>query len=218
MAKGIFISFEGSEACGKSTQIDRLKTRLEVLGVEVVASREPGGTALGESIRHLLKYAPEGVGMTPESELLLFEASRAQLVREVIEPALARGAVVICDRFMDSTTVYQGLARKIDPEMVAALNRFAVGGAVPDWTFVLDLDPEEGRKRIVSRGDQRVDRMEQEPLDFYRQVREGYLALAKVNPDRMMVIDGSQSPEQIAELLWTTLINQFHGVFERHRI
>src|SRR3954466_12458949 len=132
MARGAFITFEGSEGCGKSTQVLRLAARLEQQGGRTVLTREPGGTAIGEKIRDLLQFAPEGVAMRPETELLLFEASRAQLVREVIEAALSRGEVVIADRFFDSTTVYQGAARKLDPETVARMNRFAVGDCMPD--------------------------------------------------------------------------------------
>jgi dTMP kinase len=132
MARGAFITFEGSEGCGKSTQVLRLAARLEQAGFRTVLTREPGGTAIGEKIRDLLQFAPESFAMTPETELLLFEASRAQLVRETIAPALEQGTVVISDRFFDSTTVYQGVARKLSPEIVQTLNAFAIGDARPD--------------------------------------------------------------------------------------
>src|SRR3954464_14992571 len=131
LARGAFITFEGSEGCGKSTQVLRLAARLEQAGVHTLVTREPGGTAIGEKIRDLLQFAPESFAMTPEAELLLFEASRSQLVRETIEPALDQGIAVISDRFFDSTTVYQGVARKLPPEIVQTLNAFAIGDAQP---------------------------------------------------------------------------------------
>src|SRR5881275_3078382 len=140
MARLPFITFEGSEGCGKSTQVQMLAARLEKLGVPFLITREPGGSAIGESIRELLQFAPQSAGMTPEAELLLFEASRAQLVREVIKPALERGECVIADRFFDSTTVYQGVARKLDRKIVRQINAFAVGDCLPQITFFLDVD------------------------------------------------------------------------------
>src|SRR6516225_10950362 len=143
-----FVTFEGSEACGKSTQVQLLANRLDAAGVPFLITREPGGTAIGETIRELLQFAPESAGMTPETELLLFEASRAQLVREVIKPALERGECVIADRFFDSTTVYQGVARKLDKTIVRHLNSFAVDDCVPDVTFVLDIDAATAESRM----------------------------------------------------------------------
>src|SRR5437763_8315736 len=169
MARLPFITFEGSEGCGKSTQVQLLATRLETLGVQFVVTREPGGTAIGETIRELLQYAPQSTGMTPETEVLLFEASRAQLVREIIKPALDRGECVIADRFFDSTTVYQGVARKLDKKVVRQLNAFAVGDCVPDITFLLDVDLQTAHERM--KGPRRPDRMEQEADEFYEQVR-----------------------------------------------
>src|ERR1700737_4364773 len=151
MARLPFITFEGSEGCGKSTQTQRLAARLEKLGIPFLITREPGGTPIGESIRDLLQFAPQSAGMTPETELLLFEASRSQLVREVIKPALESGKCVIADRFFDSTTVYQGVARKLDRKVVRQLNAFAVGDCVPDITFLLDVDLTTGRRRIKGR-------------------------------------------------------------------
>src|SRR5256885_10543241 len=148
MAGMPFITFEGSEGCGKSTQVQLLATHLKILGVPFLVTREPGGTAIGESIRELLQFAPQSAGMTPEAELLLFEASRAQLVREVIKPALERGECVIADRFFDSTTVYQGVARKLDKKIVRQLNAFAVGDCIPDITFLLDVDLETAHARM----------------------------------------------------------------------
>jgi dTMP kinase len=197
MAKsGFFITFEGSEGCGKSTQIRRLADKLRALGREVMTLREPGGTPIGEKIRHLLQYDDAATAMTPETELLLFAASRAQLVREVIRPALARGAFVLCDRFLDSTTVYQGVARALPPDDVTAINAFAVGCTFPDLTLLLDLDAAEGRRRASLRKGP-VDRMEQENDGFYDAVRRGYLELALAHPYRFVVIDAAPDEQAV---------------------
>jgi dTMP kinase len=213
--KGLFITFEGSEGCGKSTQIGRLASRLRDAGREVVLLREPGGTPIGEQIRHLLQYDESAGAMTPEAELLLFAASRAQLVREVIRPAIERGAVVLCDRFLDSTTVYQGVARALDRGDVAAVNAFAVGGTLPDLTLLLDLDAAEGRRRAASRKGP-VDRMEQEGEEFYEAVRRGYLELAEASPGRFAVIDASGNEASVESLISAALAERFnegaHGI------
>jgi dTMP kinase len=207
MARGSFITFEGSEGCGKSTQVLRLAARLEQAGVRTLVTREPGGTAIGEKIRNLLQFAPESFAMTPETELLLFEASRSQLVRETIAPALEQGIVVISDRFFDSTTVYQGVARRLAPEIVATLNDFAVGDARPDLTFILDVDVETARGRMLRRVRPVAvdDRMEQEPVEFYERVCAGYHELAKREPNRFIVIDGRQPPDPIETEIWQAL-------------
>ncbi len=200
--KGVFITFEGSEGAGKTTQIERLAAKLKARGETVVLSREPGGTALGEKIRHLLKHAECGRAMVPRTEVLLFAASRAQHVEELIRPSLRRGQVVIGDRYLDSTTVYQGVARAIGRSEVEAINRFAIDGLLPDLTVLLDLDPEIGFERIQSRQTEPPDRMEQEKMEFYRAVRNGYLELAKSEPGRFLVVDGAQSPEAVEEAIW----------------
>src|SRR5438105_14997751 len=182
MSRVPFITFEGSEGCGKSTQVQRLAARLERAGVPFLVTREPGGTAIGETVRELLQFAPQGAGMMPETELLLFEASRSQLVRETIKPALERGLCVIADRFLDSTTVYQGAARKLDREMVERLNAFALGDCVPDITLILEVDAATAESRMQKKP-RKVDRMEQEPADFYERVRQGYRDLAAREPD-----------------------------------
>lgn len=207
MRHGVFITFEGSEGCGKTTQIRRLAHRLEKLSRPVVLTREPGGTAIGEEIRHLLQFSKAGHAMCAETELLLFTASRAQLVREVIEPALAAGAAVIADRFLDSTTVYQGVARQLDPGAVRFVNDFAVGPRRPDVTFVFDLDPGVARQRLLarSRAQGGPDRMEQQPPEFYRAVREGYLRLAEREPERIRVIDAAAPVEEIEQIIWRQL-------------
>ena len=211
-SKGLFISFEGSEGCGKSTQIERLATRFRDSGREVVTLREPGGCPLGEKIRDLLKFDPAGDGMNAEAELLLFVASRAQLVREVIRPALDRGAIVLCDRFLDSTTVYQGVARAIPPDTVASVNAFATGGTLPQVTFLLDLDAAEGRRRAASRKGP-ADRMEQERAEFYEAVRRGYLELAVAESDRITVIDASGNVEEVGAAIAATLSQRLKGEY-----
>lgn len=207
-----FISLEGSEACGKSTQIERLKARLEKLGLQVLVTREPGGTPLGESLRHLLKHAPEGRGMCAESELLLFTASRAQLCREVIAPALDNGVWVVSDRFADSTTVYQGVARKLQAADVAAINNFAMGPIRPGLTLVLDLEPVVAQRRLSRRPrpvGQATDRMEDQPTDFFDRVRQGYHALAQAEPERVKLVDASGRPEEVEEKIWSFVRHAF---------
>ena len=199
---GLFITFEGGEGCGKSTQIAALKARLEDMGKTVVQTREPGGTALGESVRNLLQYDDAGQGMSPEAELLLFAASRAQHVRELIAPAIAQGQIVLCDRFLDSTTVYQGVARAIDSKKVDTINQFAIGDTMPDLTILIDLPPEIGLARVHARSDGQLDRMENEAIEFFQAVRQGYLDLAKSEPKRFLVLDGSQSVEELETQIW----------------
>lgn len=206
MSRLPFITFEGSEGCGKSTQVKRLAARMDAAGIPFLVTREPGGTAIGETIRELLQFAPHSAAMTPETEVLLFEASRAQLVRDVIKPALD-GKCVIADRFFDSTTVYQGVARKLDQQMVMQLNAFAVADCVPDVTFVLDVDLETARARM--KGPRRPDRMEQQSHDFYEQVIEGYRKLAKNDPRRVTLIDGRGSSDVIEAEIWQILSTRF---------
>ncbi len=202
---GLFVTFEGSEGSGKTTQIERLVSRIEAAGPEVEVTREPGGTEIGEEIRHLLKHGSIGKEMCPETELLLFAASRAQLVREVILPCLEAGKVILCDRFLDSTTVYQGVARRISADPVNTINRFAIGDIMPDLTVVLDVPAEVGLSRIRHRASDLPDRMEQENIGFYHKVREGYLVLAKSFPDRFVVVDGTLPTEEIEEIIWDAI-------------
>ncbi len=202
---GLFITFEGGEGCGKSTQIAALKSRLEAAGQTVVQTREPGGTALGESVRNLLQHDAAGQGMSPEAELLLFAASRAQHVRELIAPAITAGKVVLCDRFLDSTTVYQGVARAIDSRQVDLINQFAVGTLRPDLTILIDLPPEIGLARVRARSDGQLDRMEQEAIEFFEAVRQGYLDLAASEPKRFIVLDGSQSIAALEAEIWARI-------------
>lgn len=202
---GRFITFEGGEGCGKSTQIERLAGRLRERGFTVCQTREPGGTPLGEAIRDLLQHNKAGDGMSPESELLLFAAARAQICRELILPALERGEIVLCDRFLDSTSVYQGVARAIDPIEVAAINQFACGSLLPDLTLLIDLDPEIGLQRAREGRNAPLDRMEQEALDFHQAVRRGYLELAAIDEERIRVLDGSQTIDHLEDRIWNAV-------------
>jgi len=208
-----FITFEGSEGSGKSTQVERLSARLQRSGVPYLVTREPGGTPIGETIRELLQFAPHNSTMTPETELLLFEASRSQLVRETIKPAIERGVCVIADRFFDSTTVYQGAARKLDRKMVGRLNAFVVGDCVPDVTFVLDVDAPTAASRMQK--PRKADRMEQQPAEFYERVREAYRELAKRESKRVVLIDGSRNAEQIENEIWEMLQSRFPGLITK---
>jgi thymidylate kinase len=208
-----FITFEGSEGSGKSTQVQRLAARLDRSGVPYLVTREPGGTPIGETIRELLQFASHNSNMTSETELLLFEASRSQLVREIIKPALDRGMCVIADRFFDSTTVYQGAARKLDREMVERLNAFAVGDCIPDVTFVLDIDAVSAKLRMQK--PRKPDRMEREPEEFYERVREAYRELAEREPDRIMLIEGSGGADEIENEIWKMLCSRFPNLNTR---
>lgn len=203
--RGFLITFEGSEGSGKSTQISRIADRFEDAGYDVIVTREPGGTPIGEEIRHILMHADEGHNMMPETELLLFAASRAQLVREVILPAVEAGKIVLCDRFMDSTTVYQGVARNIQSEPVHMINTFAVGDMKPDVTVVIDLDAEVGLQRVKHRANDLPDRMEKENIEFYQKVRNGYLMLAKAMPERFIVVDGELPRDELENAIWKQL-------------
>jgi dTMP kinase len=212
-----FITFEGSEGSGKSTQADRLAARLQRCGLPYILTREPGGTPIGESIRELLQFAPHNSNMTPETELLLFEASRSQLVHEVIKPALERDTCVIADRFFDSTTVYQGAARKLDREIIDRLNAFAVGDCVPDITFVLDVDSATAESRM-QRKPRKADRMEQQSPEFYKRVREGYRELAMHELQRVVMIDGSRDVDEVEKQIWKTLCSRFSVLAKRSNI
>lgn len=192
-----FITFEGGEGCGKSTQARLLHQHLEQISVPSVLVYEPGGTPLGERIRYLLKQSRD-ISITPLSELLLFNASRSQVVAGVIQPALDEGKTVICDRFADSTVAYQHYGRGLDLDLVKEINRIASQGCQPDITFLLDVPPEVGlsRKRANAR-----DRFEKEDLDFHRKVRQGFLKLADEEPGRWIVIDSTLSKPVIAGLI-----------------
>jgi len=200
---GKFITFEGGEGCGKTTHIKRIAARLRASGRTVLVLREPGGTDVGEQIRQVLQYSKQSAKMLAETELLLFCASRAQLVREIIQPALAAGQIVIADRFFDSTTVYQGAGRQLDVAVVKFINEFASGDCRPDRTLVIDLDPRIGLER--ARGRELFDRMENQSLDFYDRVRQGYLTLAQHEPARVKIVDGNQSLAVVEQQIWELL-------------
>lgn len=204
---GRLITLEGSEGCGKTTQLRLVAEHLQTHGLRVLSVREPGGTPVGEAVRHLLKHSPEGHGMSPETELLLFAASRAELVRKVIQPALAEGCWVVCDRFLDSTTVYQGGARGLSQVTVEAINQFAVGSCRPDLTLLFDLPVEVALARMNRRpgSGAQHDRMEAEPEPFYARVRQGYLDLARAEPDRFRVIDAQGSPDEVFQRVVSAL-------------
>ena len=184
--RGRFITFEGGEGAGKSTQIQALARQLEMRGVEVLVVREPGGSVVGEAIRHVL-LDPANTEMSSHTELFLYEAARAQVVDEIIAPALERGVTVLCDRYYDSTTAYQGYGRGLDIGLVEQLNVAAISGVVPDRTLVLDVDPALGLNRATQNG-AAADRLEQEALAFHQRVRAGFLAVAQKEPERVRVI------------------------------
>jgi len=192
----LFVTFEGPEGAGKSTQIRRLASELEARGYSVVATREPGGTAIGEAIRQIL-LAPEHSAMLPETEALLNTAARAQHVAEVIQPALAAGKIVLCDRFVDSTLVYQGAGRGLPTSDLLALQRFATRGLWPDLTLLLDLPVEVGQARRRASGEP-LSRFDADALGFHERVRTGFLALARDDPARWRIIDAAQSEEAVA--------------------
>jgi dTMP kinase len=208
---GRFLTFEGCEGCGKSTQITSTLAWLRSAKLTVHEVREPGGTPVGEVIRHLLKHDPVGQSMTAETELLLFAASRAELVRQLIHPALARGDWIIADRFHDSTTVFQGNARGLPMEEVSFINRYAIAQREPDLTLVLDLDPAEARSRALRRPRPagQKDRLEDLDLGFYQKVAEGYRALAQREPKRVKLIDASGSREQTFAMIQKELCHAF---------
>ena len=202
---GFFITFEGTEGCGKSTQMGLLAERIRGLGRTCRVLREPGGTGIGEEIRHTLKHSAQNHSMTAEAELLLMNASRAQLVREVIRPALQAGEVVLCDRFYDSTTAYQGYGRGLDLSFVRAVIDFAVAEVRPDLTLLLTvpvaISEARRRTRLADTGPQR-DRFEELDHDFFTRVEKGYQAIAAAEPERVRVIDGTQSVDAVSAAIW----------------
>jgi len=199
--RGVFITFEGGEGSGKSTQIRMLAARLEAAGMTVRVLREPGGTVPGEAVRRIL-LDPDHAGLDARAELLLYEAARAQLVAEVIEPALQAGEVVLCDRFYDSSTAYQGYGRGLPIDEVTQLNAAATGGLVPDRTLVLDIGPELGIARATTHS---TDRLEGEDRTFHDAVREGFLAIASAEPQRVRVLDATGTIEEVAEKIEAAL-------------
>jgi len=205
VSKGLFITFEGNEGCGKSTQVELLSRRLRALGHRVRVLREPGGTPIGEEIRHTLKHSKSNEAMTAEAELLLMNASRAQLVREIIRPALDVGEIILCDRFYDSTTAYQGYGRQLDLKMVQAVIDVAVGDTRPDLTLLLTVSQEISEFRRAVRQSTLPfmrDRMEEADQKFFERVIRGYETIAAAEQNRVRVLDGSASTEIVCEKIW----------------
>jgi len=203
--KGIFITFEGVEGCGKTTQVKLLSGRLRRHGIPVLATREPGGTAIGKSIRRILLDSGN-TAISPRTELLLYAADRAQHLREVIYPGLVQGKWVLCDRFMDATEAYQGRARGQDPELIRLINDLVVQGTKPDLTLLLDLPVKIGLERALRRNsisnEGNQDRFEREHLSFHRKVRKAYLDLAKREKGRFVVIDADASEQVVEEAIF----------------
>ncbi|MBP7831197.1 MAG: dTMP kinase [Kiritimatiellae bacterium] len=203
--RGKFITFEGPEGGGKTTQAKRLIARLEREGHDVLYAREPGGTPTGEAIRDILQYDKAGEPICRETEVLLFAASRAQLVRHVILPALESGRQVVCDRFADSTTAYQGFGRGFPVEQMLTINEFAINGANPDLTLLLDIDVGAGFERLARRHRETSstwDRIEREERAFHEKVRQGYLELARRWPQRFRVVPAGRDPEAVEQEIW----------------
>ncbi|NOT33395.1 MAG: dTMP kinase [Candidatus Eisenbacteria bacterium] len=213
---GLFVSFEGGDGSGKSTQIARLAARLQSLGIDPVVTREPGGTAVAEGIRALLLERPERRGGAREpgptrlAEALLMVAARADLVEKVLRPALESGRVVLCDRYADSTLAYQGGGRGLDAGLLEGWNRAATGGLVPDLTLYFDLDPEVGlaRRTGVAGSSNRIDA---ESLEFHRRVRARYLELAAAEPARWLVLDASAAPDTLEVAVWSAVESRRRG-------
>jgi dTMP kinase len=208
MKSGLLITFEGTEASGKSTQIERLAIRFQDQGRVVRKLREPGGTPIGEEIRHTLQHSAQNQDMCPETELLLLNASRAQLVRQVIRPALTQGEVVICDRFFDSSMAYQGYGRGLDMAVVRSIIAYAVGDTQPNLTLFLHVPLAVSESRRVLREStsaKRRDRMEELDRSFFERVERGYLDLAMADPGRIRVIDATQPIDQVSQAIWEAM-------------
>jgi dTMP kinase len=211
--RGFFITLEGIDGCGKSTQISLLVEALKERGIDALATREPGGTRIGESIRSLL--SAYSTALTPETELLLIVAARAQHVKEVIRPALASGRMVVSDRYTDSSVAFQGYGRGLDLATIDEMNRFATGGLTPDLTILFDLDTSVARRRLDSRGrrdrpgpaDTELSYFDREEADFHDRVREGYLKLAAKDPARFRIVDASESIERAHDRVMDILIS-----------
>lgn len=207
MERGFFITLEGTDGVGKTTQIGLLREFLEDRGYKVYVTREPGGTSISEKLREIL-LDKGNFEMTDVTEMMIYAASRAQLVAERIEPALHQGVIVICDRFVDSSVAYQGYGRDLG-DAVRVVNTYATNGLEPDITFFLDLDPKEGRARI---GKEVQDRLEQEKMDFFYRVYDGYQDLCRKYPERMVQIDASRSVEEIQKNMREVLTARMKGL------
>lgn len=198
----MFITFEGLDGAGKSTQIQRLQTRLDALNQSVVVTREPGGTTIGDRLREMLLDAGE-TQLAPRTEALLYAASRAQLLHEVIQPALARGKMVICDRYVDASIAYQGAALGLGTMAVAEMNQFATSHLEPDLTFLMDIPVTTSRDRVLNgREGQNPDRIEQRSVDYFERVRDAFLTIARSSPNRVCVLDASLPANRLEQEIW----------------
>ena len=210
--RGLFITFEGIDGCGKSTQREPLAEQLKQRGFEVVVTREPGGTEIGEGIRRLL-ISDASIHIAPTTELLLYVAARAQHVAELIKPSVEAGRIVISDRYTDSTVAFQGYGRGLDLEMVAKLNRFATSGLVPDLTIVFDLDPAMARTRLGSRPvGGLLGAFDEQDADFHERMRSGYLRMAKSEPSRICVVDASGSAQETHSKVLALVLPKLEGI------
>ena len=207
---GLFITFEGPEGCGKSTQLRLLKSYLQEEGWDVLDTREPGSTPIGERVRAIL-LDPIYAEMVPATEFLLFSAARAQHVAQVIRPHLARGGVVLCDRYADSSLAYQGYGHQLDLEMVRQITHFATGGLIPDLTFYLDVPVEIGLRRKSGGNGDAWNRIEQKEIAYHERVRSGYLTMAAADPDRWVVVDATQNMERVQELIRRAVLARWNG-------
>ena len=214
--KGVFISFEGPECAGKTTQIRMLQEYFTKKNIDTVVTREPGGTVIGEELRKIVKHHVGETAVVDEAEVLLFAASRAQHVHKVIIPALNSGINVICDRYVDSTTAYQGYGRGIDLELLRSIINISTCNITPDITFYLDIEPEEAMKRKFSKksipldfDNEELDRMEQSGIEFYRHVQQGYREIMRLNNERFVCINALQSVNNIHNYIVTCLKNRF---------
>ena len=209
MSRGLFVTLEGPEGAGKTTQLARLEARLRAAGRAVTVTREPGGTPLGARVREVV--LDPAVDIEPLGEFLLYSASRAQLVREVLRPALERGETVLCDRYADSSLAYQGAGRGLGPALLRRITDEVTGGLVPDLTVLLDLDPVLGLERAARRG--QPDRLERADLDFHRRVRQGFLDLARAETRRFLVLDATRSADDLEADIWAAVSGRLAGGF-----
>jgi dTMP kinase len=215
--RGRFITFEGGEGAGKSTQARLLAHRLEGAGVKAIVTREPGGSPQAEAIRSVL-LSGQAAGLGPLGEAVLFGAARLDHIDTLIRPALARGDWVVCDRFADSTRAYQGAAGKAEPELIAALEEIVVGSVRPDLTILMDLPPETGLERAQRRAaGAQADRFEGETLAFHEALRDAFLEIAREQPDRVRIVDATGTIEDIADAVWTIVCEKFPALAETNR-
>jgi dTMP kinase len=218
LANGFFISFEGGEGAGKSTQIKRLASKLKAKKYDVLVTREPGGSPGAEAVRHvILSGAAEPFG--PRMEALLFAAARADHIEQVIRPAIKRGAVVLCDRFVDSSRVYQGVTGGLDPEFMAEIEKVSIDGVLPDMTLILDIDPAEGLRRASARrgAGAEADRFEKETLAIHQRRRDAYLDIAAVEPERCVVLDAGQDADAVEDAVTEAVFSGLEARLSQRR-